>query len=256
MRALQAFDAAREKGNQTILTYAGRDIKRFFSIDATVYETGALPSKVKEMLGLATSAVLRCDDCITHHLKRAFEEGISDEEIVEVFSIAMVVGGSITIPHIRRALLSWDRMRREVLYKEILAEIAAISDIPLEDRLKAICTLLDERIDTYDWTGFYIVDSPGMLRLGPYVGEPTDHTFIPFGKGICGQAAATGKNFVIDDVSAQSNYLSCSFKVRSEIVVPVFRDGELWGELDIDSHTPAAFDDLDEWLLGEIAKII
>ncbi len=151
-----------------------------------------------------------------------------------------------------------DRAEQEKQYRLILDELTALraTDISENEFLKQVCITLDQRIPHYDWTGFYIVDRPGILKLGPYVGEPTDHVEIPFGRGICGQAAATGKTFVIDDVSAQSNYLSCSFKVRSEIVVPIFRNNTLWGELDIDSHTPDAFNELDRWLLEEVGRVV
>ena len=94
------------------------------------------------------------------------------------------------------------------------------------------------------------------LVLGPYVGEPTIHTIIGFGEGICGQAADTGKLFLIQDVTKESNYLSCSPTVRSEIVVPIFKDGDLAGELDIDSHELSPFNDVDKALLERICKLV
>lgn len=108
-----------------------------------------------------------------------------------------------------------------------------------DEKLLAICQVLADKIDYYDWVGFYLVDpeKERELVLGPYVGEETDHTRIPFGKGICGQAAEREETFVIQDVSEQDNYLSCSIHVKSEIVLPIFKDGKVIGELDIDSHT-------------------
>ncbi len=93
-----------------------------------------------------------------------------------------------------------------------------------------------------DWVGFYLVDPhrEERLVLGPFSGEPTEHTSIAFGEGICGQAADTLQVFVVDDVEAESNYLSCSPSVKSEFVAPVMMKGVLVGELDIDSHTKAA----------------
>ncbi len=110
-----------------------------------------------------------------------------------------------------------------------------------EDRetvLLKICELLNHKVDAFDWTGFYLVSDQKekMLELGPYVGEETDHTQIPFGKGICGQAAETLDTFVVQDVSEADNYLACSIHVKSEIVVPIMKNGEFVGELDIDSH--------------------
>jgi len=116
------------------------------------------------------------------------------------------------------------------------------SDKNRDDKLQAICELLDNEIDVFDWTGFYLVakDEENMLELGPYVGEDTDHTRIPFGKGICGQAADTLKTFVVQDVGKVDNYLACSLHVKSEIVVPIIKGERFVGELDIDSHTKDA----------------
>lgn len=113
---------------------------------------------------------------------------------------------------------------------------------PREEKLREICVLLDEQIDVFNWTGFYLAsdEEKNMLVLGPYVGEETDHTKIPYGKGICGQAAKTLDTFVVQDVSKADNYLACSVDVKSEIVVPIMKDGEFMGELDIDSHTKDA----------------
>jgi L-methionine (R)-S-oxide reductase len=116
------------------------------------------------------------------------------------------------------------------------------SDQNREDKLQAICELLDREIEIFNWTGFYMVDPDAdrELVLGPYVGEATDHTRIPFGRGICGQAAETKETFVVQDVSKADNYLSCSIHVKSEIVVPIMKGDEVIGELDIDSHTKDA----------------
>ena len=107
------------------------------------------------------------------------------------------------------------------------------------EKLQAICELLDNRVTVFDWTGFYLASEKEhrILELGPYVGEPTDHTRIPYGTGICGQAAETLDTFVVQDVSKADNYLACSVDVKSEIVVPIMKNSEFVGELDIDSHT-------------------
>jgi L-methionine (R)-S-oxide reductase len=111
-----------------------------------------------------------------------------------------------------------------------------------EQKLKAICELLDREVDVFDWTGFYLADpnEERMLVLGPFVGEVTDHTRIAFGTGICGQAAETLETFVVQDVSQADNYLACSVNVKSEIVVPIMKGDQFIGELDIDSHTKDA----------------
>ena len=123
----------------------------------------------------------------------------------------------------------------------------------VEDKMQFICELLNNKLENYDWTGFYMADIENrILHLGPYTGEATDHTTIPYGKGICGQAAETEKTFLIDDVSAQSNYISCNINVKSEIVVPIIRDGVVLGQIDIDSNTAAAFTIKDQNLLEQI----
>ena len=124
-----------------------------------------------------------------------------------------------------------------------------------DEKLRRISALLEGTVPYYDWVGFYLVDpeDANMLVLGPYVGDPTEHTRIPIGSGICGQALAQKATFVVADVTKETNYLACSLKVRSEIVVPVMRDGRMFGELDIDSHTPDAFSDADREFLEAVA---
>lgn len=129
-----------------------------------------------------------------------------------------------------------------------------------DDKLLQLCHLLEEKIDYYDWVGFYFKNGEKEeLILGPYAGEPTDHTVIPFGKGICGQVAVSNKNFVVPDVKAQDNYIACSINVKSEIVVPLFVKGENVGQIDIDSNVLDAFTDRDERFLefvnAEVAKL-
>jgi L-methionine (R)-S-oxide reductase len=111
-----------------------------------------------------------------------------------------------------------------------------------DEKLLALCELLDNEVDVFDWTGFYLTatDEERMLELGPFVGEATDHTRIAFGTGICGQAAETLETFVVQDVSRADNYLACSIDVKSEIVVPIMKGERFVGELDIDSHTKDA----------------
>lgn len=143
--------------------------------------------------------------------------------------------------------------------EELRTSVLRILDeqVPPVVKLQAVCDVLRSERKQYDWVGYYFVDSKKTreLVLGPYSGEPTEHTSIGFGEGICGQAASTLEVFVIDDVSAESNYLSCSPHVRSEFVAPVIWRGKLVGELDLDSHTPAAFAEEDSSLLKWIAEV-
>ena len=126
-----------------------------------------------------------------------------------------------------------------------------------EDKLLQLCHLLKDNIDYYDWVGFYFRNGEKEeLLLGPYAGEPTDHTVIPFGKGICGQVAVSNQNFVVPDVKAQDNYIACSFTVKSEIVVPLFVDGINIGQIDIDSHVLDPFTEADERFLEYVNQEI
>ena len=122
-------------------------------------------------------------------------------------------------------------------------------------KLQAICDLLKSEISYYDWVGFYFKNGTNQeLKLAEFAGEPTEHTIIPFGKGICGQVAVSNQNFVVQDVSAQDNYISCGWKVKSEIVIPIFVNEENIGQIDIDSHTVNPFTENDEALLEFICK--
>ena len=124
-----------------------------------------------------------------------------------------------------------------------------------ENTLQAICDYLESKIAYYDWVGFYFKNGDKEeLKLAQYTGEETEHTIIPFGKGICGQVAVSNQNFVVQDVTAQDNYISCGWKVKSEIVIPIFVEEENIGQIDIDSHTANPFTEADEQLLEYICK--
>jgi len=128
---------------------------------------------------------------------------------------------------------------------------------PRDEILLSVCRLLSDEIEHYDWVGFYLVDASGRrLHLGPYVGAPTRHTEIPFGQGVCGLAAEKKQALMVPDVSRVANYLSCSPKVRSEFVVPVFAGGKMAAELDIDSHTLGAFGEGDKEFLEAVAGTV
>lgn len=110
--SLEAFRHFREKMNAAILEAGNVNVNRFFALDTRTYEAGALPVKTKELLGLVASMVLRCDDCITYHVIRCREEGVSDAEFFDAFGVALVVGGSIVIPHLRRAVARLEELPR------------------------------------------------------------------------------------------------------------------------------------------------
>src|SRR6201993_3150766 len=113
-----------------------------------------------------------------------------------------------------------------------------------QDLMRSMVKLLHDRMLKYNWVGFYMLEpgaEPPMLVLGHFQGAMTPHTRIPLNQGICGAAASSGKTVIVDDVRSDPRYLACSVETKSEIVVPVFVGGQVAGELDIDSHFPAAF---------------
>ena len=128
--------------------------------------------------------------------------------------------------------------------------------------MEAIVELLHTRLPKYHWVGFYLIEKsltatePPVLVLGPFRGAPSPHTRIPLNQGICGAAASSGETVVVDDVNSDPRYLACSIETRSEIVAPVLADGEVAGELDIDSHEPAAFTPADRELVEFCAKVV
>ena len=135
------------------------------------------------------------------------------------------------------------------------------SQIAVDEKLQKVCQLLSDEIEHYNWVGFYFKNGDkNELKLGPYVGAETDHTIIPYGKGICGQVAESNETFVVPDVYAQDNYLACSIETKAEIVMPIFKNGENIGQIDIDSHTIDPFTDADtkllEYICNKVSEII
>jgi L-methionine (R)-S-oxide reductase len=143
---------------------------------------------------------------------------------------------------------------------DLLAEIhgAASSATTLRSLQQTVVEVLSRELAHYRWTGFYMLDpnDSDTLVLGPFVGDPTPHVRIPVTQGICGAAVASGETVIVDNVNADPRYLSCSIKTQSEIVVPIYSHGKVVGEIDIDSHDPAAFTGDDKALLEEVAQIL
>ena len=143
--------------------------------------------------------------------------------------------------------------------KNTLTQLLATNKT-INEKLQDVCDYLQANVAHYDWVGFYFADANKKeLHLGPFAGLPTDHTTIPFGKGICGQVAESNETFLVADVAAQDNYISCNINVKAEIVVPLFVNNQNIGQIDIDSNTLNAFTTEDrellEWLNSEIAKL-
>lgn len=152
-------------------------------------------------------------------------------------------------------------------HEELVPERTALLDrfyrmatlsVSLEQLQTEIVGALSQSLPHFNWTGFYMLDlaDPEMLALGPFVGDPTPHVRIPVSQGICGAAVLSGETVVVDDVGSDPRYLSCSIETKSEIVVPIYATGKVVGEIDIDSHEPAAFHEDDRVLLEEVARIV
>lgn len=142
-----------------------------------------------------------------------------------------------------------------------VSEILKNNTLSPEKKMTQVCELLQTNISYYDWVGFYFANHEEQtLHLKAYAGEATDHTVIPFGKGICGQVAVSNQNFVVPDVKAQDNYIACSITVKAEIVIPLFKDGKNIGQIDIDSNTADPFTKEDEvfleWVNEQVAAIL
>ena len=138
---------------------------------------------------------------------------------------------------------------------EILRVIGSIHAPDGNSLLTQVVELLHRERPHYHWVGIYLLQDKDLV-LGPYVGKATSHVRIPLNQGICGAAASTGQTLIVDDVNADPRYLACSLETRSEIVVPIKRDGYVLGEIDIDSDQPAAFTATDADLLEAVASLL
>ena len=143
--------------------------------------------------------------------------------------------------------------RHRTLARAIWRELA--NDPDSTGVMRRAVALLKEGMPVYTWVGIYLVED-GELVLGPFLGQPSPHQRIPLGRGICGAAAVEKATIVVDDVNADRRYLACSLETRSEIVVPIMRDGRVLGEIDIDSDREAAFGQADRELLESVAALL
>lgn len=147
-----------------------------------------------------------------------------------------------------------------ISYDQLISDTEDILErkVTRDEKLFAICELLADEINTFSWVGFYLPDPDGKeeLVLGPFVGPSTNHTRIPYGRGICGQVALSHETFVAQDVHSEENYLACSVDVKSEIVVPIMKEDEFVGQLDIDSNTKNSITKEQRELLEEICELL
>ena len=145
------------------------------------------------------------------------------------------------------------RMTDDAIVRRV--EQTVQSDVPRDETLRQAVRLLKAERPHYNWVGIYLLEGDTLV-LHNYVGKPTEHTHIPVGRGVCGTAVAERANQIVDDVTEVGNYLACSLETRAEIVVLIRRGDEIFGQIDIDSNTPAAFTATDEALLARVADVL
>jgi GAF domain-containing protein len=278
---VENFRNERAKLNERILSKDNNAaiMKRIYAMDTFAYSqrNEGLSVKQKEILGLVTSMVLRCDDCIKYHLEKCFELGVANDEMMDVFGIANVVGGTIVIPHTRRAIEYWeillnerpspspfDEQNKKQRYEEAMANLDALL-YEVENPISKMATInevLKSNIPYYYWVGFYLAEKE-KLTVGPYQGTH-GCLFIKYGQGVCGRSASDKTTIIVDDIEALnvvqeskkgSLHITCDPRCKSEIVVPVLnKNGELIAVFDVDSLHINAFDNIDETYLGQIME--
>jgi AhpD family alkylhydroperoxidase len=267
MDAAEAFQLRRAELQALLEKRGDLPLRRFLALDRECYAGAHLDAPVKELLGLTASLVLRCDDCVHYHLGKAAAAGWTDEQIREALSVAVVIGGSITIPHLRRAYEFLEALRRQA---PAAAERRRTLTAALRDSLRGIerltgrmattARLLFEGDRRFFWVGFYLkLPTEDVLEIGPYQGPPPC-VRIPFDKGVCGEAARTHRTIAVSDVRQLPHYIACHSEPRSEVVVPLLRRDEagetaLLGVLDGDSVKENAFDEEDVKWLEEIGTM-
>ena len=271
------FREERSRLNERILAKENHAaiMKRVYAMDTFAYHerNEGLSPKYKEIMGLVSSMVLRCDDCIKYHLEKCFELGVANDEMMDIFGIANVVGGTIVIPHTRRAIEYWellnktrptpspfDAATKEERYKTIFENLKALL-YDVENPISIMATInevMKSNIPYFYWVGFYLNEGNKRLNVGPYQGTH-GCLFINFGEGVCGRVAESRKTIIVEDLSklnvAQSNskghlHITCDPRCNSEIVVPVIdKKGDLLAVFDVDSLHVKAFDSIDQkWI--------
>lgn len=272
------FRQERENLNQKLLSKENNAdiLKRIFAADTYSYQerNKGLSAKQKEIVGLATSMVLRCDDCIKYHLEKCHELGVNNDEMMDVFGLANLVGGTIVIPHSRRAIEYWEILNQdrpspspfseetkvknyEQITKQIKSLLAGVdNDIA---KMASINEVLKNNISYFDWVGFYLWDKDKLV-VGPYQGKH-GCLYIKNGEGVCGRAFKQQETIIVEDLHKLNNqqdisgkilHIACDPNSKSEIVLPVFKNGEIIGVFDIDSFHKKAFDKIDQKYLEKI----
>ncbi|GAB1422196.1 hypothetical protein MASR2M15_24120 [Anaerolineales bacterium] len=259
---MDAFDRYRAEMNERLLGAGHLGIKRFFNLDTQAYVDGALDARSKELMGLVASIVLRCDDCITYHIKQCVELGISRPQLLEAFNVALVVGGSITIPHLRRAIDRLDSLpqapqpSKSDVYALLAKQLASVFEGERDfiANLANFSSLIYHSIGQVNWVGFYLLKGDDLV-LSAFQGKVAC-VRIPMGKGVCGTAAKNQSVLIVDDVHQFPGHIACDSASNSEIVLPMVKDGRLIGVLDLDSESFARFDAVDQEGLSHLLALL
>lgn len=276
---IKNFREERNRLNERILSKDNNAaiMKRIYGMDTFAYldRNEGLKAKEKEMLGLVTSMVLRCDDCIKYHLENCFQLGVANDEMMDIFGIANVVGGTIVIPHTRRAIEYWellnterpspspfDKETKRQVYENLLVSIDSML-LGIENNISKMATIneiLKSNIPYFYWVGFYLAEEK-RLTVGPYQGTH-GCLFIKYGEGVCGRAAAKKQTIIVKDIKKLNEdqnskkgslHITCDPRCKSEIVVPVIdKNDKLIAVFDVDSLHLNAFCEIDKEYLQKI----
>lgn len=276
---IKSFRENRERLNNRILAKENNAaiMKRIYAMDTFAYldRNEGLKPKEKEMLGLVTSMVLRCDDCIKYHLENCFQLGVANDEMMDIFGIANVVGGTIVIPHTRRAIEYWELLNYErpapspfnkdtkrQVYENLLVSIDSML-LGIDNNISKMATIneiLKSNIPYFYWVGFYLAEEK-QLTVGPYQGSH-GCLFIKYGEGVCGRVATEKKTIIVEDIQKLNEeqnskkgslHITCDPRCKSEIVVPVVdKNQNLIAVFDVDSLHTNAFCEIDKEYLEKI----
>jgi AhpD family alkylhydroperoxidase len=254
------FEKERERLNNKVLKNADKNTQKFFSLDLNTYQkSGALDVKTKHLMGMAASLSHRCEDCVRYHIIEAVNCGANKEEIFEAFSIALMVGGSIVTPFLRRAVNFLEEVEVLKVTSKLNVEIMHIINdkTSKNEKLKKISEILAKSNINYSWVGFYLIKEADTLALGPFYGEDTKYPEVKFGEGLCGQVALYKRTFVVPDTSLEPKYLPGVTLTKSSVVIPIFNSRKFFeGVFVIDSYVIDPFIDVEIKFLEDLCEKI
>lgn len=239
---LMAFRRERDVLNKTLMDYSNRDIKRFLNLDTSTYADNVLMAKEKELLGLAVSLALRCEDCIQYHTLQCFEAGVTTPELVEAMQVPLIVGGTIVIPHLRRLLRNWDELLEQPLGRAIteslVMEIRDHSDRlmgqtdTLRSRLSQLCVYLWRSVSEFNWVGCFLAgDDPNSLIIDVYQGKPVESKKYPLNRGLFSEITTGQKILLVGEEIDKPGSPFEGFGFSRGLLAPITGKGQCHGVL-------------------------